>query len=42
MRMHVGKEMKGMLQETRVIDRASRVKVALHIHLTPEDQHFNP
>ena len=33
-------------QETSVIDRASRsgelrVKEALHIHLTPEDQHFN-
>ena len=33
-------------QETNVIDRASRfgelrVKEALHIHLTPEDQRFN-
>ena len=33
-------------QETSVIDRASRfgelrVKEALHIHLTPEDQRFN-
>ena len=33
-------------QETSVIDRASRfgelrVKKALHIHLTPEDQRFN-
>ena len=33
-------------QETSVIDRANRfgelrVKEALHIHLTPDDQHFN-